>query len=97
MVMDKFDIFFEKVQNAAKVAQGKFFVQSAEGRDFETEEMEGEDLFGWLIPNESVPEFQKEWMSQKGISDQWDDFMTFVLWKKVGNDIQIIFRNADEY
>jgi hypothetical protein len=95
--MDKFDIFFEKVQNTAKTMESKFFVQSSEGRDFETEEMEGEDLFGWLIPNELIPEFQKEWMSQKGISDKWDDFMTFALWDKVGNDIKIIFRNADEY
>ena len=37
--MDKFDIFFEKVQNTAKTMESKFFVQSSEGRDFETEEM----------------------------------------------------------
>ena len=47
--MDKFDIFLKKVQNTAKTMESKFFVQSSEGRDFETEEMEGEDLFGWLI------------------------------------------------
>ena len=95
--MKKFDLFFELVQNTAKSKGFQFFMNSGEGRDFETEEMEGEDLFGWLIPNELIPEFQKEWMSQKGISDKWDDFMTFALWDKVGNDIKIIFRNADEY
>lgn len=95
--MNQFDLFFELVQNAAKIKGYQFFMDSGEGRDFTTEEMEGEDLFGWLIPEECVPEFQKEWMSQKGINDQWDDYMTFALWEKEGNDIKIIFRNAGEY
>ena len=67
---DKFIRFFEIVQAAAKKQGGVYYLDAGDGRDFENDEYEGEDLMGWLIPLEEVPKFEKEW-NIGDVSDKW--------------------------
>ena len=86
---DKFMRFFSIVQNAASSEDCVFFLDAGDGRDFETDTMEGEDLMGWLIPQKSLDEFEKEWESGE-ISDDWSDFYVWAVWE-MSDDIKINF------
>ncbi len=55
-----------------------FFLDCGEGRGFEAETMEGEDLFGWLIPSHLVEKFEKQFNADKVDSTQWAAFVVFV-------------------
>lgn len=79
----RFERFWSIVQRAAQ-QQGKvFFLDCGEGRDFETADMEGEDLFGWLIPQADADAFEAEWKSGH-IGDRWTDFTSWVIWSDDG-------------
>jgi hypothetical protein len=77
----KFRHYFSIVQDAAAKKNSVFFLDAGDGREFETDSMEGEDLMGWLIPKEKVPEFEAIW--EKGdVSDDWSEYFGFAVWKK---------------
>lgn len=87
---EKFNRFWEIVQNTAK-AQGKmFFLDCGEGREFFLEDMEGEDLRGWLIPLEDFAEFEIEWM-KNNISDKWIDNIFWAEWENTDGHITVQF------
>ncbi len=46
----KFQKFFSIVQNEAIKRHSIFFLDAGDGNAFETTNLEGEDLMGWLIP-----------------------------------------------
>lgn len=75
----KFMKFFEIVQDAAKEKGCVFFLDAGDGRDFETPLLEGEDLMGWLIPENKVDDFKKEWEAGD-VSDDWSDFFMWAIW-----------------
>ena len=81
---DKFEKFFSIVQNAALEKECVFFLDAGDGRDFETDTLEGEDLMGWLIPKDLVSEFKKEWESGN-VSDDWSDFFVWAIWENADN------------
>jgi hypothetical protein len=81
---NKFKKFFAIVQAAANQKGCVFYLDAGDGRDFETDTHEGEDLMGWLIPKEKVPEFEKEWESED-ISDDWSDFYKWAIWDNPDN------------
>lgn len=56
----KFEHFFQLVRNKAQKQHCIFFVDCGEGQEFVCEDMEGEDLSGWLIPDEDADRFQIE-------------------------------------
>ena len=82
----KFEKFFEIVQSTAALQNSVFFLDAGEGRDFENSEMEGEDLSGWLVPNEKADEFEEFW-SKNDVSDDWSDMFGFAIWSDADNPI----------
>ena len=54
----KFESFFNIVQKFANRQNAVFFLKSGEGNEIIRNDFEGEDLFGWLIPNDLVEKFE---------------------------------------
>ena len=80
---NKFEKFFAIVQDAANKIGCVFFLDAADGRDFETDLLEGAELMGWLIPKDKLPEFEKEWATD--VSDDWSDFYKWAIWENENN------------
>ena len=88
---ERFERFFAFVRSAAAAQDAIFFVDCGEGRELVTEELDGEDLSGWLIPQQDADGFQTEFDSGD-VSGQWDDFMRIAVWSQSGKEIQIQFK-----
>ena len=86
---EKFERFFSYVRNAAKKEGCMFFVYSWDGHEYESENMEGEDLFGWLIPEDMVQSFESDFKQDK-VSSEWDQYLCFANWEKLGNNELLI-------
>lgn len=56
---DKFKRFFKLVQNEAKQKGFVFFMDCGQGKVYENEDVECEDLCGWLIPEKDSSEFNQ--------------------------------------
>jgi hypothetical protein len=80
----KFEKYFVIVQEAAKKKDCVFFLDAGDGRDFNTDTLEGEDLMGWLVPQDKVTEFVKEWETGD-VSDDWSDFYKWAIWDNPEN------------
>lgn len=91
---DKFNKFWELVQATAKSKEMFFFADCGEGHDFETDDMEGEDFCGWLIPLSQVSEFEPGW-SKRAVSDEWIDNMVWAEWSNNNGKISVEFNNYD--
>lgn len=92
---ERFERFFALVQEAAKKRQCVFFLNCGEGRELTTKTMEGEDLFGWLIPESLVNAFEKRFLDDS-LSEDWDDFLFFAIWEQTAKGIEIRFQCFDE-
>ena len=75
----KFERFFSMVQQEAAKKNAVFFLECGEGHDFETDQLEGEDLRGWLIPNNQAGRFEKEWMNGSP-GDEWAGRIAWATW-----------------
>lgn len=93
---EKFLVFFEIVQKAAEREGKVFFLDVGEGNEIITDELEGEDLFGWLIPLEIADQFEEEWLKD-AIGEEWESFETFEEWEKTEKGLKIEFIPAIEY
>ncbi|RJV72125.1 hypothetical protein DWY90_09910 [Coprococcus sp. AF27-8] len=87
---NKFILFFELVQEKAKEKESVFFLDSGDGKEFETEAMEGENLQGWLVPLSKVDEFEKIWKDHKE-NDEYVDFYCWAEWFDNKGKIDIKF------
>ena len=87
----KFENFFSFVRAAADKIGCIFFVDCGEGRELLTEDLEGEDLSGWLIPKDEADKFQKEFDSGE-ISEKWNNEFVFAIWNQNGKNISIDFK-----
>lgn len=76
---NKFMKFFIIVQDTAEKEDSVFFLDAGDGRDFENDTLEGEDLMGWLIPKDKVSDFEKEW-KENSVSDDWSTFYVWAIW-----------------
>ena len=76
----KFEKFFALIQNEAMNEKKVFFLDSGEGQEFETDEMEGENLSGWLVPVKEADEFEKQFIKWDIDNEKWDDFYSFARW-----------------
>ena len=88
----KFERFFSLVRDASDKVGCIFFVDCGEGRELFTEDMEGEDLSGWLIPKEKAAVFEKEFRSGD-VSEEWNDRVFFATWSQKDNSIAINFES----
>lgn len=82
--------FFSLVQNCASARHCVFFLECGDGRDFSGEEMEGEDLQGYLIPKEKADDFEREWLSDQ-IGERWEDCFCFAVWKMTEHALTVDF------
>ncbi|MCQ2604551.1 MAG: hypothetical protein MJ215_05875 [Spirochaetia bacterium] len=87
---DKFLRFFSMVQDAAKEKKSVFFLDSGEGNEITDDDINAEDLTGWLIPSDKADSFSQIYTSFKEL-DKFDDFYVFVSWKKKDSKFIINF------
>ena len=80
---EKFQRFHELVQRQAEKQNGVWFGFAREGNEFETDQMEGENLSGWLIPKKDADEFESEWLKVQGMKglEKWLRFFKWVEWQ----------------
>lgn len=87
---DKFMRFFALIQEEAKKKNSVFFADAGDGNDFETPELEGENMMGWLIPADKAEEFKRVWESNE-VDDSWTDFFVWAVWSARGRIVSIRF------
>lgn len=85
--------FFELVEEAAKKLHKRFFIDSGEGRDLETDRLYCEDISGWLIDEDKVNEFLKSDRNH----EKWDEFYVFEEWENNNGEIKIDFKKYPIY
>lgn len=89
---DKFNVFFALIQDEAKKHNAVFFAHAGDGNDFESPTMEGENVMGWLVPNDKVKEFEPLWKADE-VDDNWVDFFTWAVWRDENGEIKIAFED----
>ena len=87
----KFVNYFSLVQSAAERQGCVFFLYAGDGNDFETDNLEGETLMGWLIPKRDSHKFEDLW-SRGDPSDDWSDYFTWADWADDKGKINVSFR-----
>lgn len=87
----EFENFFGLVRKEASKKGSLFFVDSGEGRELFMPGIEGEDLFGWLIPKDRADEFEDEFVKNAVNADKWEEFECFAQWHRKGDVINISF------
>jgi hypothetical protein len=85
----KFEKFIELVQEEAAKKNSVFFLDCGQGKTFENESIECENLCGWLIPKEKVKEFTPIFLKNTDKLFQFDDFYVFIDFTVNENDISI--------
>ena len=92
-----FMAFFEKVQQAASALGCTFFLFCGEGgHDLVTDEIDCQNLTGWLIPARGVPEFSEIFPSIDlgNAPDRFDSDMVSVEWEGTSPaDIAVTFEH----
>ena len=83
---NKFLRFFEKVQDVARKHGKVFFLDIGDGRDIITDEIEGEDLQGWIVPQEQVKSFEEKYLDFQDDSLP-DEFYGAALWSEKDGEI----------
>lgn len=87
----KFNRFWNLIQETAAKEKAKFFMDAGEGNELVTEDFEGENFSGWLIPTSSANIFEYDWEIGNAHQDIWDDFYCYAEWKKENGAIIIEF------
>ena len=88
----KFLRFWKIVQGSANAMGKIFFLDCGEGNCFEDDNIECENLTGWLIDIDKSNEFEVIFKSFSNIDDVWNDYLAFVAWhKNDDNNISVTF------
>lgn len=74
-----FIAFFKLVQEEAKKRHSVFFLECGEGNDFSADNIEGEDLRGWLIPEKQADQFERIWLHDAP-GEEWEHNIAWALW-----------------
>ena len=90
----KFIEFFKIVQKRARETGNVYFLDTGEGHELITDELDCEDLSGWLIPNDKVKDFEKDFENRE--TSEWWDFYAFANWEEKGGKIFIVFEIFDD-
>jgi len=88
---NKFLKYWNIIQKKAREQNKTFFLDCGEGNMFEDHEIECEDLSGWLIPDDKLTKFQKIFLSDSAITDEWEDYIVFVAWNMQDGEIFVDF------
>ncbi|MDR3308060.1 MAG: hypothetical protein LBS58_04090 [Coriobacteriales bacterium] len=89
----RFVRFFDLVQAQAAREGCVFFMDSGEGRDVNTEDFDGEDVSGWLIPKDDADTFEKQWLKidDGSIDERFDKLFVFARWDQTDEGVTIKF------
>ena len=89
---EKFAKYFAIVDQKARDRNYIFFISEADGREFYGDDIEGDDLWGWLIPNDRADEFEKLWAADKE-NDDWIEFFVCAEWRETKDGYDVSFVN----
>lgn len=89
----RFVNFFRIVQDEAKREGCVFFLLAGEGHELITDDLDGENLSGWLIKHNEADAFEKQWASgMDSIDEEYTGDIRFSKWSIGRNgDIEISF------
>lgn len=81
----RFNNFFALVQDEAAKKGKVFFCDCGLGRLFENDNIECEDLCGWLIPKEKADNFEKLFLENSDEQHKFDDFYCYIDFSVIEN------------
>ena len=90
---DKFQRFFAIIQEEARKNHAVFYADAGDGNDYVTDDLECEDMMGWLIPQEKVQEFEAIWRAGQ-VDDAWSDYYMWAEWFLVDGRVCICFEDV---
>lgn len=85
--------YFSIVQETAAAQGCVFFLDCGEDHDLITDEIDCQDLSGWLIEEEAADEFERLWLARDWdmmTSDQMDAMVT-AIWSGEPGNISVRF------
>lgn len=88
---DNFNRYWELIQESAAKCGCIFFGFAGEGRDFEQDNMEGEDFSGWLVPTECANDFETAWNEKMFSMFETDYDFVFAEWEEIDGEINVSF------
>ena len=88
----KFEKFFTIVQNEAEKKGFVFFLDCGEDNEFEDDNIQCQNLCGWLIPFDSFEKFNVVF-KDNNVSDEWADNLAWIVWLMENNKITIKITN----
>lgn len=70
-----------------------FFIDCGGGHDLITDEIDCQDLSGWLVPVDAVADFESVWRSEDwdALTSEQDDFMVTAVWSGTPESISVRF------
>ena len=71
----RFKKFWNKVQQEAQKQDATFFADICCGKDTDIGDMTADIVIGWLIPNNLVGKFDKEFQADKVDEEEWEKFI----------------------
>lgn len=90
--------FINLINIEAQKRGATFFVNCGEGREIITDKLDGEDISGWLIPNDKKQDFEAELarVAQGSvlaavIDEKWDEWFCTAVWKSDHDKVTIDF------
>ena len=70
--------YFSIVQSYAYTLGKVFFLDSGEGYEIITDELDGENISGWLVPLKKSSEFETLWKNRdEDATEDWDKYYCF--------------------
>jgi hypothetical protein len=94
---EKEQAFWDFIQEFAKLQNAAFYMDCGEGHDINTDQYEGEDYSGWLIPQDQEEIFREYWENGTEDDDRWDEFYCFAEWSENEGQIKIEFKKYTIY
>lgn len=90
---ERFLAYFSIVQEAAADLGCAFFLFCGEDHDLITDEIDCQDLTGWLVPSDKVADFEPIWKADnwKDLTAEQVDFMVTAIWSGVPGEISVVF------
>ncbi|MBR4204459.1 MAG: hypothetical protein IKQ92_03185 [Clostridia bacterium] len=77
-----FERYFSLVREKAQSLNSVFFLQAGDGHELEEDDMQGEDLWGWLIPISLADRFENLWAHGYREGDWDEDYYCHAEWRR---------------
>lgn len=77
----RFEAFFRVVQDEAEKHGRVFFLDAGDGNEFSNDEMDGENLMGWLVQKDEAGAFEDAFSRWEEIPSKFADTFCFVMWE----------------